>query len=334
MALVSTPALLLKKRVAAVTVAVFIGLISVSCFGQPVSLTVSSTPYDHQMSRIHPVLTSTNVQLPGPTSSLFAVNQWMTELRAIPYRYSTYWQTPGEVDLEQAADCKGKAVALYAEMRRNGAKNVRVVIGKRRIESPVTHAWLEWDTKGGSYVLDPTFNEMPIKTAEISPMTYVPLYAYDGEHKYRAAEASVAATSKVGPGYRNRFYAPTRSRSTYAQSGLNRIGARHSFAATTGYATLSTGRSQLGHRYSWSDAGHSALNVQALHQARVPAAAPASGYVIRDQPTPVSMQGRAARNARRATSDPARLRQVQNSIGSQNLEYVMQTRLRMFPPQL
>jgi hypothetical protein len=333
MALVSTRAQLLKKRVAAVTV--FIGLSSVSCFGQPVFLTVSSTPYDHQMSRVHPVLTSTNVQLPGPTSSLFAVNQWMTELRAIPYRYSTYWQTPGEVDLEQAADCKGKAVALYAEMRRNGAKNVRVVIGKRHIYSPMTHAWLEWETKEGSYVLDPTFNEMPIKTAEISPMTYIPLYAYDGEHKYRAAEASsVAATSKVEPGYRNRFYAPTRARSTYAQSGLTRIGARHSFAATTGYATLSTGLSQLGHRYSWSNARHSALNVQALHQAGVPAAAPASGYVIRDQPTPVSRQGPATRNSRRRTSDPTRFRQVQNSIGSQNLEYVMQTRLRMFPPQL
>ncbi len=333
MALVSTPALLLKKRVAAV--AVFIGLISVSCFGQPVFLTVSSTPYDHQMSRVHPVLTSTSVQLPGPTSSLFAVNQWMTELRAIPYQYSTYWQTPAEVNLAQAADCKGKAVALYAEMRRNGAKNVRVVIGKRNIYSPVTHAWLEWETTEGSYVLDPTFNQVPINTAEISPMTYVPLYAYDGEHKYRAAEAtSVAATSKVAAGYRNRFYAPTRSRPTYAQSGLNRIGTGHSFPATTGYATLSAARLQLGHRYSWSDARHSALNVQALHQAGVPAAAPSAGYVIRDQPTPVSIHGRAARNARRTTSDPARLRQVQNSIGSQNLEYVMQTRLRMFPPQL
>jgi len=333
MALVSTRAQLLKKCV--VAVAVFAGLISFSCFGQPVFLTVPSTPYDHQMSRVHPVLTSTDVQLPGPTSSLFAVNQWMTELRAIPYRYSTYWQTPGEVDLEQAADCKGKAVALYAEMRRNGAKNVRVVIGKRRIDSPVTHAWLEWETKEGSYVLDPTFNEIPIKTDEISPTTYVPLYAYDGEHKYRAAEASsVAATSKVGPGYRNRFYAPTRSRSTYAQSGLTRIGARHSFAATTGYATLSTGRSQLGHRYSWYNARHSSLNDQALHQAEMPAAAPNAGHVIRDQPTSVSIQRRAARNARGTTSDPTRFRQVRNSIGSQNLEYVMQTRLKLFPSQL
>ena len=35
-----------------------IGLSCVSCFGQSILLSVKSTPYDKQMSRIRPVLTS------------------------------------------------------------------------------------------------------------------------------------------------------------------------------------------------------------------------------------------------------------------------------------
>jgi hypothetical protein len=84
MTLVSSPSLLLKKRVTAVTVTLLVNLISISCFGQPAFFPVSSTPYDRQMIRVNPVLTSANTQRPGPISSSFVVNQWMAELRAIP----------------------------------------------------------------------------------------------------------------------------------------------------------------------------------------------------------------------------------------------------------
>ena len=113
----------LLPRKSICVIAVFLGLISFSCFGQPAFFPVASTPYDRQMNRVQPVLNSGSARQYGATSSSLGVYQWMAELRAMPYRYSGIWQTPAEVSLEQAADCKGKAVALYAQMRRSGARS-------------------------------------------------------------------------------------------------------------------------------------------------------------------------------------------------------------------
>jgi predicted transglutaminase-like cysteine proteinase len=72
-------------------------------------------------------------------------------------------------------------------MQAYGAKNVRLVIGKRLPTSRVTHAWLIWETDNGSYVLDPTFNWMACRSEQIGKRSYVPLYAYAGKKKFRAA---------------------------------------------------------------------------------------------------------------------------------------------------
>src|SRR5689334_23017489 len=110
-----------KKRCVAGLI-LFGALVSVSCFAQPVFFTVPTTPYDHQMHRVYPALTSADSNSHGPLS-LEIVNEWMAALRAMPYRYSPYWQTPREIAWTQATDCKGKAVALYAQMRSQGATN-------------------------------------------------------------------------------------------------------------------------------------------------------------------------------------------------------------------
>ena len=44
-----------------------------------------------------------------------------------------------------------------------------------------------WETDGGSYVLDPTFNWMAARADQVGEQAYVPLYAYAGEQKFRAA---------------------------------------------------------------------------------------------------------------------------------------------------
>jgi Transglutaminase-like superfamily len=199
-------------------VSVFIGLVSISCFGESAFFPVQSTPYDRQMTRVYPALNSMTGKSQG-SISLDAVNEWMTELRAMPYHFSPYWQTPTEVNFNQTADCKGKAVALYALMRRYGAKSVRVVIGRRHIYDSNTHAWLEWATSQGSYTLDPTFNEMPVRTAELDPMTYVASYAFDGEHKYRATSSLIASNTRVATGYNDHLYVPTRAASSYVSGG-------------------------------------------------------------------------------------------------------------------
>ena len=144
------PALILAALLASL-------IFSISCFASSSFLQVANTPYDRQMTRIRPVLTE-KTALSKEIVSLSLVNHWIQDLRAIPYGFAMEWKTPAEVESGPAADCKGKAVALYDLMRSKGAQNVRLVIGKRSWVSHKTHAWLEWTTNTGTYLLDPTIN--------------------------------------------------------------------------------------------------------------------------------------------------------------------------------
>ena len=228
-----------QKRKAA-TVAIFVGFfIPISSFAYPTFFAVSSTPYDRQMNRVYPTLASSSAKSSG-SLSLDEVNGWMAALRAMPYEFSPYWQTPTEVILAQTGDCKGKAVALYAQMVRHGAKYVRVVIGKRHIYHSSTHAWLEWDTSAGSYMLDPTFNEFAVRTAELDPMTYVPFYAFDAEHKYQASRSTFVGTNtRVATGYGDRLYVPP-APTYYAQPSFTGFGSPQFSAPTPNYAVTNT----------------------------------------------------------------------------------------------
>ena len=148
---------------------------------------VAATPYDRQMERIEPTLWAPpNYAIYGP--SLNVVNQWMMALRAMPYQYSHDWLKPFEVERARAGDCKGKALLLYGWMRSYGATNLRLVIGKRRIEDSRTHAWLEWNTQAGTLLLDPTFNGA-VETKIQDRQTYVAFYGYGGGHKFRASNS-------------------------------------------------------------------------------------------------------------------------------------------------
>jgi len=173
-----------------------LGLGGTSSLAQPLFFTVASTPYDRQMSPISPVLNSPAGPAAGRTS-LGTLNHWITSLRAIPYRYSPQWKTPAQVDSDIAADCKGKAILLYAILRAKGATHVRFVIGKHHVADLRTHAWLEWDTTRGTYLLDPTFNRTVERVEEHDPATYVPHFAYNGSRKYRASYYPPAYPSVV-----------------------------------------------------------------------------------------------------------------------------------------
>ncbi len=182
----------------AFALSIVFGLLAGSCFAQPLFLTVRATPYDRQMARVNPTLTTRGPSQGFPVSVMLP--QWMTELRSIPYHYSKFWQTPAEVNFAQASDCKGKAVSLYQRMRSSGATNLRLVIGKRHLYDSATHAWLNWETSAGTFVLDPTFTETPIREAELDLMTYIPFYAYDGLKKYTVGHTRVSPTTRVATG--------------------------------------------------------------------------------------------------------------------------------------
>ncbi|MEO7168540.1 MAG: hypothetical protein ABI016_16090 [Chthoniobacterales bacterium] len=169
-----------------------IGFSCVSCFGQSVLLSVKKTPYDNQMSRIQPVLAS-ETRRDHSDVSLGMVNYWIGNLRSIPYGFTKEWKTPAETQSGAPADCKAKAVALYDMMQAHGATKVRLVIGKRTVSSRSTHAWVEWNTQTGSYVLDPTINWKAFSTTRVGARSYIPLYAFEGARKFRATSSALYA---------------------------------------------------------------------------------------------------------------------------------------------
>lgn len=164
---------------------------TVNSFADALLLAVHATPYDRQMERIRPVLTA-SAKDADQQVSLDTVNQWMSELRGIPYGFTNFWKTPAETQSGAPADCKAKAVALYEKMMTHGATNVRLVIGRRTTMSRQTHAWLAWETPSGSYMLDPTFNYTACKSEKLGKRSYTPLYAFAGSKKFRAAGNLVA----------------------------------------------------------------------------------------------------------------------------------------------
>lgn len=171
---------------------ILIGLSCASSHGESIFVSVKSTPYDRQMSRIQPILVSGASSDHGQVS-LQVVNQWIGGLRSIPYGFTKLWKTPSETQSGEPADCKAKAVALYEKMKANGATDMRLVIGKRTARSRTTHAWVEWQTEDGSYVLDPTINWMAYRSSDLGSSNYVPYYAYAGGRKYRSAQATLVA---------------------------------------------------------------------------------------------------------------------------------------------
>lgn len=175
------------------------GLLSTSALATSPFFSVKSTPYDRQLVRVRSILIGGEQRQRPRVISMVSVNQWMTRLHSMPYQYFPKWKTPTELQLDQTADCKGKAVALYRIMHSNGAQNVRLIIGKYRIEDVRTHAWLEWQTQIGTFVLDPTFSDESTKREELDSSVYVPFYAYEGAHKYCAAYNAMARRSGLAP---------------------------------------------------------------------------------------------------------------------------------------
>src|SRR5437868_9564241 len=167
-------------------VASFSALSIATCFADSLLVTAKKTPYDHQMARIQPVLNAPT-SLHHSVLPLSLVNQWIGELRAIPYSYSMEWKMPNEIAHAPTADCKGKAVAIYQRMRENGARNLRLVIGKRTPVSRRTHTSVESRTASVTFLLDPTINWVTQAENELPQNSHVPYYAYAGYRKYPAA---------------------------------------------------------------------------------------------------------------------------------------------------
>ena len=168
---------------------------------------MSTTPYDGQMLPTLPLL-RTPAAPPAGSTSFATIDRWILEFRMMPYEYSVHWQTPAQLASAVVTDCKGKSALLYSRMRSIGVRQLHFVIGKRRATDLTTHAWLEWRTSQGAYVLDPTFREAALPVRGLDGTSYIPQYAYDGLRKYRVRRSTRTSAPRYVTSARPRFVAP------------------------------------------------------------------------------------------------------------------------------
>ena len=88
--------------------------------------------------------------------------------------------------MEQAGDCKAKALWLYRGL---GDANALFVIGKTTRFNRMSHAWVYWRNEGRWWILDlhqpiPTY----IAADSVPEDRYVPYYSYgrNGSFRHRA----------------------------------------------------------------------------------------------------------------------------------------------------
>jgi hypothetical protein len=104
-------------------------------------------------------------------------------------------QAPSVTEATRAGDCKAKAVWLASKM--SGAK-VRYVIGKARISSNISHAWLIWDGPAGWLILDATNFSRPLSPDRVSPTEFVPTYSYSANASYAHTVSGIARGARDG----------------------------------------------------------------------------------------------------------------------------------------
>lgn len=138
------------------------------------------TPYDKQMAPVHNVLHRHASR--GVEVDYKEVMHWMRQIRNFRYSDTDTWHTPAQTLKRRAGDCKDKAILLLDYFKSKGCADVKLVIGKLRPSSKVTHAWVEWKHEGKWIILDPTYDRKPIFNPRQGD--YAKQYAFMGGRKY------------------------------------------------------------------------------------------------------------------------------------------------------
>ena len=100
------------------------------------------------------------------------------------------WQLPEETESRGAGDCEDKAIWLYARLLQMGFENVRLVVGKYRLDQPAYHAWVVCYGTNRIYILDPTMNGGLWPARHYPKGFYRPLYSYSKGSRWRHSEPS------------------------------------------------------------------------------------------------------------------------------------------------
>lgn len=146
---------------------------------------IQATPYDHKMSQVGLLASHFPVHQTESAESLFMKAR---SIRYVPdNRGMDYWQSPGETESRWAGDCEDKATWLYAQLKKNGYHNVRLVIGSYRSINKGYHVWVTFGDAQNNifYLLDPTAQKRIWPSADFSEGFYKALFSFDGITRYR-----------------------------------------------------------------------------------------------------------------------------------------------------
>ena len=146
---------------------------------------VSGTPFDYKIINagcfnLSP--STLNLQSQKSIQELFAI--------ARSFRYVSdggdNWQSAKETEERHAGDCEDKAIWLFTRLINNGYYNVRLVVGRYRSLDSQLHVWVICsDKEGNTCLLDPSIQKRVWYLIGIDSDFYKPLYAYDGQNRYK-----------------------------------------------------------------------------------------------------------------------------------------------------
>ena len=148
--------------------------------GQP----IAATPYDNRLNEAGALVDYL------PTADTRSADELFLQARSFRYQNDgssrDHWQTPEETEARWSGDCEDKALWLYAQLKKNGHRGVRLVVGRKDGSSNGFHVWVSMaSSDGSSAILDPTAQKRIWNTSDFWDGAYTPLYSFDGLNRYR-----------------------------------------------------------------------------------------------------------------------------------------------------
>jgi hypothetical protein len=109
--------------------------------------------------------------------------------KAMTFQYkrdnSDQWQDPDVTERTRVGDCEDMAIWLYRELKRNGYRRVRIMVGKFESGETRHHVWVTLPASSADdLILDPALQKRVWKRSALLSKLYVPSYSFDGLRKY------------------------------------------------------------------------------------------------------------------------------------------------------
>jgi hypothetical protein len=154
---------------------------------------VTRTPFDRQMARVAHIIED---QPNAGSFTLDDAHQLVNRLNRLPYRYANIWMTPEETLTSGSGDCKNKSLILIQQMKDQGARNVKLVIGTHKNGPRNNHAWVKWILNGETWILDPTHHRRAFRAAQFGRGVYEAGYAYSESGRYQSVRDAAMVANR------------------------------------------------------------------------------------------------------------------------------------------